>query len=215
MRRNVPSNVKVSTMRAAFGAIIAVALGVLIASAVAANATASGADSVLPNGWLIRPPQGLVKQTDTMPQGGAVSPDGKILAVVDSGFNPATLRLYKTANLDQVATVALNGAFGRPLWIDSGHVLVAGDNADAIFELDVSTRLVHKIAMPAKSHPIEIARARDGTIAVADDGDGGPIRQLRGRGGHEIASCARDPDWITSDGSVDRGGRALRRSRRC
>jgi DNA-binding beta-propeller fold protein YncE len=128
--------------------------------------------SVLPNGWLVRAPQGMFRETDTMPQGAAASPDGKDLAVVDSGFNPASLRLYDPADLKQIAVVPLAGAFGRPLWLDSRHVLVAGDNADAISDVDVTTRSVRKIAMPAKSHPIAIAMARDGTIAVAGDGDG-------------------------------------------
>src|SRR5476649_1963084 len=110
MRRMLRSNATVFTSAAALGAGIAVFFAVLTATA-AANGTASGADEVLPNGWLISPPQGLVTQTDTMPQGAAASPDRTLLAVVDSGFNPATLHLYETSKLRQVATVPLDGAF--------------------------------------------------------------------------------------------------------
>jgi DNA-binding beta-propeller fold protein YncE len=162
----------VSLMRYALAAIIATSCGAVIASTSAAKTTAHGGDAVLPSGWQLRPPQGIVRETDTMPQGAAASPDGKILAVVDSGFNPATLRLYDTTNLAQVGVFPLQGAFGRPLWMDSGHILVAGDNADAIFDVDVAKKSARRIAMPAKSRPIAIARAGDGTIAVAEDGDG-------------------------------------------
>ena len=206
------SNMTALMSTAALGAGIAAFVTVLTATA-AANGTIGGADAVLPNGWLIRPPQGLVRQTDTMPQGAAASPDRKLLAVVDSGFNPSTLHLYETAKLDEVATVPLDGAFGRPLWIDSRHVLVAGDNADAIFDVDVATRSVRKIAMPAKSHPIEIARARDGTIAVADDGDGlirfGALDDLA-HGSHVLIGLHPGPLTFSPDGGTlfvaDRSG---------
>jgi YVTN family beta-propeller protein len=152
--------------------MIAALCGAVIASVPLAGASAQSKDAVLPNGWLVRPPSGMMRETDTMPQGAAASPDGKMLAVVASGFNPATLRVYDTRTLAQIAVVPLSGAFGRPLWIDAGHVLVAGDNADALFDVDVATRSAKMIAMARKSHPVAIARASDGTFAVADDGDG-------------------------------------------
>jgi DNA-binding beta-propeller fold protein YncE len=144
----------------------------LVTLAASSGATVHRGGSVLPNGWVIRPSRGMARNIDTMPQGAAASPDGKILAVVESGFNPATLRLYDATNLSQILVVPLQGAFGRPVWTDARRVLVAGDNADVIYSVDVSTRSVQKVAMPPKSHPIAIARTRDGTIAVADDGDG-------------------------------------------
>ncbi len=125
---------------------------------------------MLPNGWLIQQPAGAMTQTDTMPQGAAASPDEKTLAVVEAGFNQPTLRLYNVPNLDQIASIPLVGAFGRPLWLDSGHVLVAGANADALLDVDVSRQEVRSIPMPEKSYPVAVANAGN-TIAVATDGD--------------------------------------------
>ncbi len=142
----------------------------------------SAGATILPNGWVLKPPQGMTRETDTMPQGAAASPDGAILAVLDSGFNAPTLRLYDPSDLKQTAVIPLKGAFGRPVWIDARHVLVAGDNDDSIFDVDVSARSTERLPLPAKSHPIAVALAPDGTIAVADDGDGtvrfGALRHL-------------------------------------
>ncbi len=113
-----------------------------------------------------------MRETGTMPQGASASPDGTLLAVVTSGVNPAELLVYDTATLAQRADVPLAGAFGRPLWLDADHVLVAGDNADALFDVDVASKSVRAIPMAPKSHPIEVAKSGDGIFAVASDGDG-------------------------------------------
>ncbi len=94
------------------------------------GAAGGSAPNVLPNGWVLRPPTGAVVQTQTMPQGAALAPDGATLAVVESGFNPPDLALYATSDLHLVRRVALRGAFGRPVWTPRG-ILVAGANADA------------------------------------------------------------------------------------
>ncbi len=106
-----------------------------------------------------------------MPQGAAASPDGKELAIVESGFNPATLRLYDAHTLKQVAAIPLPGAFGRPLWLDARHILVAGANAEALFDVDSMTRTMQRIPFPARSFPIAVARSGS-TVAVATDDDG-------------------------------------------
>ena len=126
--------------------------------------------ATLPNDWVLLAPQGLMTETDTMPQGAARSPDGKILAVVESGFNPATLRLYSTTDLGQLASIPLKGAFGRPIWIDAAHVLVAGANADALFIANVKAQSVRIIAMPKNSYPSAVAMFGT-SFAVATDGD--------------------------------------------
>jgi YVTN family beta-propeller protein len=113
-------------------------------------------------------------ETDTMPQGAAASPDGKALAVVESGFNPPTLRLYSTNDLTQIASIPLEGAFGRPVWLDGNRILVAGANADAIFVVTVKPRAVTPIAMGKKSYPTGVA-ARGNEVAVATD-TGGSVR---------------------------------------
>ena len=127
---------------------------------------------MLPNGWLVPPAPGALTLTDTMPQGAAASPDGTTLAVVESGYNPASLRLYRTANLEQRASIPLKGAMGRPAWIDDTHVMVAGANADAIFDVDTIAQSVRVIALPAKSYPTALALSRDRAhVAVAVDGE--------------------------------------------
>lgn len=161
---------------AAGGAVIVLAgsstAGVAIGAASATGAPAPEI-TTLPMGWTIHTARGeMMTQTDTMPQGAALSPDGTTLAVVESGVNPATLRMYRASDLKLSGTIALPGAFGRPLWVDASRVLVAGDNSDALLLVTVSTRTVKKIAMPAKSHPIAIAKGRSGGFAVASAGDG-------------------------------------------
>ncbi|HTA37992.1 MAG TPA: alkaline phosphatase family protein [Candidatus Acidoferrales bacterium] len=142
-----------------------------LALAAATSGAASGQDRiVLPSGWLLQPAVGAMTQTDTMPQGAAASPDEKTLAVVNAGYNRPTLRLYRVTDLEQTASIPLPGAFGRPLWLDATHVLVAGANADALLNVDVSTQTVRSIPMPAHSYPVAVAKSGD-TFAVATDGD--------------------------------------------
>jgi len=126
---------------------------------------------VLPSGWTIPRPQGMMTETGTMPQGAAASPDGTALAVVESGFNPPALGLYRTVDLKQLASIALKGAFGRPVWLSQRHVLVAGANADALFDVDLVTRTVRAIAMPNHSYPAAVATIDGRIFAVATDGD--------------------------------------------
>jgi DNA-binding beta-propeller fold protein YncE len=125
----------------------------------------------LPSGWILAPPPALSVRTNTMPQGAAPSPDGRQLAVVESGFNPASLGLYDTRTLERVASIPLPGAFGRPLWLDARRVLVAGANAHAILEVDAATRSVSRIPLPPHTYPVAIIRSRQ-WIAVATDDDG-------------------------------------------
>ncbi len=152
------------------GGTAALAAAALVTAAAGAAATAR--QIVVPNGWLIAAPRGTMTETDTMPQGAAASPDGATLAVVESGFNPPTLRLYRTSDLEQTAQIALRGAFGRPLWLDPAHVLVAGANADALLKVDVASQTVTPIALGKHSYPVAVATNGDGTFAVATDGDG-------------------------------------------
>lgn len=146
-----------------------------VASAAIARLAAGAAPVpvVLPNGWVLAPPSGAHAVTGTMPQGMAASPDGATIAVVESGFNPPALSLYRVPDLARLATIALPGAMGRPAWRDAGHVLVAGANADALFDVDVAMRRVERIGLGKGTYPVQVAVSPDrSTIAVATDGDG-------------------------------------------
>ncbi|MFZ0032234.1 MAG: hypothetical protein WAK84_10215, partial [Candidatus Cybelea sp.] len=146
-------------------------LGRLLLVATGAAAAAVGtAPSVLPNGWALRATSDPVVQTGTMPQGAAISSDGSTLAVLESGFNPPALALYATPSMRLLKRISVTGALGKPVWTDRG-ILVAGANADAVFVADPQSGQVRKIALPKNSYPIAVA-ARNGTVAVATDGDG-------------------------------------------
>ncbi len=134
------------------------------------GAAGGSAPNVLPNGWVLRAPTGAVVQTQTMPQGAALSPDGATLAVVESGFNPPDLALYATSDLHLVRRVALRGAFGRPVWTPRG-ILVAGANADAVFAIDPASGNVRAIHLARGTYPTAVA-AHGGVVAVATDLDG-------------------------------------------
>ena len=126
---------------------------------------------VLPSGWVLPQAPALFVRTGTMPQGAAASPDGREIAVVESGYNPPALGLYDASTLRQIATIALRGASGRPAWLDARHVLVAGANAQALLDVDTATRSVQSYPLPAHTYPVAVARW-GGLVAVATDDDG-------------------------------------------
>lgn len=126
--------------------------------------------ALLPDNWVLAPPPAMRTGTDTMPQGAAASPDRKTLAVLCAGYNHPTLRLYRTADLEQTASVQLDGGFGRPIWIDGTHVALAGANADAILVVDTTTQTVRAIPLGKGTYPTELARSGH-TFAVATDKD--------------------------------------------
>ncbi len=134
------------------------------------GASASSSPSVLPNDWVLQAPTGTVAQTQTFPQGAALSPDRATLAVVEAGFNPPDLAFYATNDLHLVRRVALRGASGRPVWTAHG-ILVAGANADAVFAVDPATGSVRTIRIARGSYPIAVT-ARGNVVAVATDTDG-------------------------------------------
>jgi len=91
----------------------------------------------LPTDWRISAPIGAVAATGTMPQGIALSPDGSKLAVVEAGFNPPVLRVLATGDLHTVTTIALKDAFGKPVWRDDRHVVIAGAGTNAVLTVDI------------------------------------------------------------------------------
>ncbi len=142
----------------------------VLAISVVAAAFSPSPRPILPDDWVLRPPGGQITVTDTMPQGAAASPDGTVLAVLDSGFNQPTLRLYRVPALQQIASIPLAGGFGRPLWMDAHHVLIAGANADALFDVDTASRTVRTMYLGKGSYPTGVAQYQK-MFAVAVDGE--------------------------------------------
>lgn len=126
---------------------------------------------ILPNGWRLTPPPASSAATGTMPQGIALSPDGKLLAVVESGVNPSALRVLQTPGLRVAKIVPLADAFGKPVWLDKTRVLVAGGSTDAILTVDVQSGAVSKSPAGKGSWPAAVALSRSGIIASVNDGN--------------------------------------------
>jgi YVTN family beta-propeller protein len=121
-----------------------------------------------------------------MPQGIALSPDGSRLAVVESGVNPPALRVLDAHGLRHEITIGLAGAFGKPVWLDRTHVLVAGANAAALLDVDVANRRVARIGLGPAAWPDAVALSGDrATVAISDDAGGtvtiGSLPALAGR----------------------------------
>lgn len=171
---------------------------------------------LLPSGWILQPAPEIFAQTGTMPQGAAASPDGREIAVVESGFNPAALVLYDAPSLRRIAAIPLRGAFGRPVWFGTRHVLVAGANAQALLDVNTATQSVRRIPLPPQTYPIAVARYGD-RIAVATDDDGnvrigtlGSIASARPiHVGTHPGGLAFSPDGQTLF-AADRSGRSVK-----
>lgn len=168
--------------------------------AVGALGAAAVSTTVLPTGWRIGAPQGLVARVGLWPQGIALSPDGSHLAVVDSGTIGPDVRVLDARTLAPIAAIDLKGAFGRPAWIDATHVLVAGQNADAAFVVDITANTARRIDTATGSWPAAVAVAPDGTtVAIANDTDGTlAIASLKGGAAATIPVGAHPADTLFS-----------------
>ncbi|HUY10676.1 MAG TPA: alkaline phosphatase family protein, partial [Candidatus Dormibacteraeota bacterium] len=89
----------------------------------------------LPNQWRLEP-VGRRVAVSTMPQGIALSPDGRSLAVVDGGALPAELQIVDTRALKVIKSIKLPDAFGSPVWLSPSQVVVAGGNSDRVDVVD-------------------------------------------------------------------------------
>ncbi|MDQ2992671.1 MAG: beta-propeller fold lactonase family protein, partial [Candidatus Eremiobacteraeota bacterium] len=144
----------------------------LAAIVIGATALAAERGVTLPSGWLLPAPQVAAVATGTMPQGIALSPDEKRLAVIESGVGPAALRILDVPSLKLERVIKLKGAFGKPVWRDIDTALVAGGNADAVLTVNVNDGTVAESPVGKDRWPAAVAlRVSDGTIATANDGD--------------------------------------------
>lgn len=128
------------------------------AAGVAVAAAAPHLPTILPSGWRLSLPSGRLAVVGTMPQGIALSPDGKTLAVVESGVNPAALRLLDAKTLATIKIVTLNGAYGRPLWCSGTTVCVPGAATDAIQVVDTETGEIQPLPLDKGSWPVAVTR---------------------------------------------------------
>ncbi|HEV2260954.1 MAG TPA: alkaline phosphatase family protein [Candidatus Rubrimentiphilum sp.] len=142
---------------------ISAALALMLGAASAAPLV----QTVLPSGWRLAPPPGPVAIVGDMPQGIALSPDGTSLAVVESGVNPAALRLLDPKTLNTQKTIALAGAFGNPVW-DVSQIYVAGANTDALLAIDTVDGTVTPTAMGKGSWPAAVAISGSHRAVAAD-----------------------------------------------
>jgi len=127
------------------------------AAGFALAAAAPQLQSVLPSGWRLTLPAGPLATVGTMPQGIALSPDGKILAVVDSGVNPAALRLLDAKTLQTIKSIELKGAFGKPEWCGGPLVCVAGAATDAIQVVDIQRGAVQTFPLAKGAWPVSVS----------------------------------------------------------
>jgi YVTN family beta-propeller protein len=135
---------------------------ILLAAVAAAGAftlaiAAPHLQSILPSGWRLTPPAGPLATVGTMPQGIALSPDGKTLAVVESGVNPAALRLLDAKTLATIKVVTVNGAFGKPVWCGANLVCVPGAATDAIQVVDVVSGAIEPASLAKGAWPVSVA----------------------------------------------------------
>ncbi len=130
------------------------------AAAVSVFALAEAAphlQSILPSGWRLTAPAGPLATVGDMPQGIALSPDGKTLAVVESGVMPAALRLLDAKTLATIKVVTLNGAFGKPVWCGAGTVCVPGAATDAVQVVDIASGEIEPASLAKGAWPVSVA----------------------------------------------------------
>jgi len=150
-------------------------IAALAAAAFALAAASPSMRTILPSGWRLTPPAGPIATVGTMPQGIALSPDGKTLAVVESGVNPAAVRLLDAKTLATIKSIELKGAFGKPVWCGGSMVCVPGAATDAIQVIDSESGVILPVPLAKGSWPVSVSLffSRQGrqTVALAVTAD--------------------------------------------
>src|SRR5579871_6776823 len=96
-----------------------------------------GDATVLFNGWRITP-AGRSIPTGDMLQGGAISPDGKTLALVNCGYNAHHLHLVDMATEKEIANLDIKRASHGIAWTkDSKRIYVAGGIASFVNDVSI------------------------------------------------------------------------------
>ncbi len=143
----------------------------LVLCAIAAVATRT---IWLPTDWTLSAPSGAVSTTGTMPQGLALSPDGSKIAIIESGVNPAALRILSVPDLHEIKVIPLKDAFGTPVWVDKTRLLVPGASTDAVLRIDIVTASID--TQPVGKYVSAVARATAGAVFATADLDNTLVR---------------------------------------
>ena len=110
-------------------AVAALAIGAAPAQTVLPG-TLPGGGAQLPNGWKITPAGKVIGELGDLVTNAAVSPDGKVLATVNSGFLPHGVDLFDVASGRHLQHVGLPSAWLGLAWSPDGRTLfVSGGNA--------------------------------------------------------------------------------------
>ncbi|MDB5043656.1 MAG: beta-propeller repeat-containing protein [Candidatus Eremiobacteraeota bacterium] len=152
--------------RTAFAAILS-------ACALGTTAVAAIGITTLPTGWSIRIADGPVATVGTLPSGLALARDGSALFELEAGHRKPALRVLDAATLHETRSLTLSGAFGAPLRDANGDgvwVAIAGTFQEQIAHVDTATAVVDRtVSLPNPFYPVAIARAPNGTLAIAGD----------------------------------------------
>jgi len=90
-----------------------------------------GAVTLLHNGWRISP-AGRHLRINDLPLGGAISPDGKLLAIVTAGWSPHTLQIVDLDSEKSIASLPMGRAWNGIAWSPDGERLyIAGGVSNA------------------------------------------------------------------------------------
>ncbi|MFN2529145.1 MAG: hypothetical protein ABR584_10570 [Candidatus Baltobacteraceae bacterium] len=197
--------------------VLPVAAFILITCTLAYAATRTPG-TILPTDWHVSAPKGPVANTGPMPQGLALSPDGQLVAVLESGDGPPGVRIFEAATLHERTFVALKGAFGDPVWDGNGTLWVALANVHAVGRINVLTgTLERSIETGDQTWPASVALSPDGkSLAFSDDATGhiGVIDVPSGRGAPLIPTGKHPgPIQYSRDGKTlavaNRGARTI------
>jgi len=137
-----------------------------------------------------------------MPQGLSLSPDGSMLALVESGVPAPALIIVDLPSLHEHA-FPLQGGFGKPVWLDNAHVAVAGANDDAILQIAARTGTMTKTRTGSGTWPVAVA-ARNGKVVGAVNDGNATVRVGTSdvRVGNHPSDIAVSPDGKTLYASV-------------
>jgi DNA-binding beta-propeller fold protein YncE len=129
--------------------------------------------TTLPTQWKILEAQAPVATTGDLLSGLALSRDGSRIMSIDAGYGPKMLRVLDSATWNVVHAITLRGAYGQPLRDANGDgvwVNVPGPFQEQVAHVDTVTGAVDRdVSLPLPFYPVAIARAPNGTLAVAGD----------------------------------------------